>query len=124
MTLRVGRRRGSLAVSVIATAAVALALPGSASATVNRGDFKRNCEENGGTFVETKDEHGNTVYRCRTGQYTEDCTNTGNGGHVCIRKWRNMAYDDPTSGGSGVRPRRYASDLQPWTVTHNAPPRP
>jgi len=63
---RVHRRRGRLAASVLASAAVALALPGAASAQIDRDDFKRDCEANGGTFVETKDEHGNTVYRCRT----------------------------------------------------------
>jgi hypothetical protein len=119
------RRLGGLALS-IAIAAVALAIPASANATVKRDDFKRDCEANGGTFVETKDEHGNTVYRCRTNQYTEDCTNTGNGGHVCIRKWRAEVYDGSTSGGGVTSFPRFTSVAQySTTVAYRAPsPRP
>jgi hypothetical protein len=123
MTARVRRRPGGLALS-IATVAVALAIPASASATVKRDDFKRDCEANGGTFVETKDEHGNTVYRCRTNQYTEDCTNTGNGGHVCIRKWRTQVYDGSTSGGGVTtlpRPTSVAQYPYSTTVAYRAP---
>jgi len=118
---RVHRRRGRLAASVLASAAVALALPGAASAQIDRDDFKRDCEANGGTFVETKDEHGNTVYRCRTNDYTENCTNTGNRGHVCIRKWRTHAYVDQASSQAATSARS-TGDVQPWTVTHSSPP--